>query len=176
MSCSSLNSVLNLFAGNLLVLRDGRIGFIDFGIVGRIPPATWLALQSLASAFQDSNFDLMARYKCTGFCPQLAQAQRLSHQACLVKAGPIKFSSIWEEVTRTKLTTRFVRMISSVNAAVQKANLEDITNVCRSLVTVGMTDQDVDIKVGLFSKFKCAALLSLDGSAENESSRNGGFF
>lgn len=48
-------------AGNLLVLRDGRIGFIDFGIVGRIPPATWLALQSLAAAFQDSNFDLMAR-------------------------------------------------------------------------------------------------------------------
>ena len=49
------------FAGNLLVLRDGKIGFIDFGIVGRIPPATWLALQSLATAFQDSNFDLMAR-------------------------------------------------------------------------------------------------------------------
>lgn len=51
----------DVHAGNLLVLRDGKIGFIDFGIVGRIPPATWLALQSLASAFQDSNFDLMAR-------------------------------------------------------------------------------------------------------------------
>ena len=48
------------------MLRDGRIGFIDFGIVGRIPPTTWLALQSLAAAFQDSNFDLMAR--CTAHC------------------------------------------------------------------------------------------------------------
>jgi hypothetical protein len=48
-------------AGNLLVLQDGRIGFIDFGIVGKIPPTTWLALQSLAEAFPDNNFDLMAR-------------------------------------------------------------------------------------------------------------------
>jgi len=51
----------DVHAGNLLVLRDGRIGFIDFGIVGKIPPATWMALQSLAEAFQDNNFDLMAR-------------------------------------------------------------------------------------------------------------------
>ena len=48
-------------AGNLLVLRDGRIGFIDFGIVGKIPVTTWLALESLATAFQTSNYDLMAR-------------------------------------------------------------------------------------------------------------------
>ena len=48
-------------AGNLLVLRDGRIGFIDFGIVGKIPVTTWLALESLATAFQTSNHDLMAR-------------------------------------------------------------------------------------------------------------------
>lgn len=48
-------------AGNLLVLSDGRIGFIDFGIVGKIPPATWLALESLATSVQTNDYDLMAR-------------------------------------------------------------------------------------------------------------------
>ena len=43
------------------MLKDGRIGFIDFGIVGKIPPATWLALQSLAAAVQEGDYDLMAR-------------------------------------------------------------------------------------------------------------------
>lgn len=31
----------DVHAGNLMLLRDGRIGFIDFGIVGRIRRTTW---------------------------------------------------------------------------------------------------------------------------------------
>lgn len=34
----------DVHAGNLLVLRDGRIGFIDFGIVGRISKEVWSGL------------------------------------------------------------------------------------------------------------------------------------
>jgi len=34
-------------AGNLLVLPDGRVGFLDFGIVGRISPVTWRAVEML---------------------------------------------------------------------------------------------------------------------------------
>ena len=33
----------DVHAGNLLVLSDGRVGFIDFGIVGRIKPVCVLA-------------------------------------------------------------------------------------------------------------------------------------
>ena len=40
----------DLHAGNLLVLPDGRVGFIDFGIVGRVSPATWVAVQALLKA------------------------------------------------------------------------------------------------------------------------------
>ena len=40
----------DLHAGNLLVLPDGRVGFIDFGIVGRVSPATWVAVQALLEA------------------------------------------------------------------------------------------------------------------------------
>ena len=37
-------------AGNLLVLADGRVGFIDFGIVGRISPVTFKAMESLIAS------------------------------------------------------------------------------------------------------------------------------
>lgn len=47
--------------GNLLVLPDGRVGFIDFGIVGRISPAVWGAMESLLIATSTANYDLMAR-------------------------------------------------------------------------------------------------------------------
>jgi len=40
----------DVHAGNLLVLEDGRVGFIDFGIVGRIPPTIWGALNALAAS------------------------------------------------------------------------------------------------------------------------------
>jgi len=40
----------DVHAGNLLVLQDGRVAFIDFGIVGRISPGVWTALQVLADA------------------------------------------------------------------------------------------------------------------------------
>ena len=59
----------NALAGNLLVLRDGRIGFIDFGIVGRISPATWAALTSLADSFQTKDYNLMARYNIDTYLP-----------------------------------------------------------------------------------------------------------
>ena len=40
------------FPGNLLVLPDGRVGFIDFGIVGRVSPVTWGAVEALLAATQ----------------------------------------------------------------------------------------------------------------------------
>ena len=42
----------DVHAGNLLILKDNQIGFIDFGIVGRISPKVWeglmLFMQGLA--------------------------------------------------------------------------------------------------------------------------------
>ena len=50
----------DVHAGNLLVLTDGRVGFIDFGIVGRIPPRVWDSIQNLAIGFADNNWEMMA--------------------------------------------------------------------------------------------------------------------
>eukprot|EP00873_Tetraselmis_striata_P044315 jgi/Tetstr1/464579/TSEL_009335.t1 len=51
----------DVHAGNLLVLRDGRVGFIDFGIVGRIQPTTWKAVEALMVSTAQGDFDTMAR-------------------------------------------------------------------------------------------------------------------
>ncbi|HXH04174.1 MAG TPA: AarF/UbiB family protein [Candidatus Competibacteraceae bacterium] len=51
----------DVHAGNLLALEDGRLAFIDFGIVGRIAPATWGALSALLSALSADDPAGMAR-------------------------------------------------------------------------------------------------------------------
>ncbi|MCE0759376.1 AarF/ABC1/UbiB kinase family protein [Marinobacter sp. G11] len=50
----------DVHAGNLMVLKDGRVGFIDFGIVGRIKPDTWQAVSDFISAIMVGNFDGVA--------------------------------------------------------------------------------------------------------------------
>jgi aarF domain-containing kinase len=51
----------DVHAGNLLVLRDGRVGFIDFGIVGRISDKVWNALSGLIQGAATQNFRLVAQ-------------------------------------------------------------------------------------------------------------------
>jgi predicted unusual protein kinase regulating ubiquinone biosynthesis (AarF/ABC1/UbiB family) len=43
-----------------MVLEDGRVGFIDFGIVGRIKPDTWQAVSDFISSVMVGNFEGMA--------------------------------------------------------------------------------------------------------------------
>jgi predicted unusual protein kinase regulating ubiquinone biosynthesis (AarF/ABC1/UbiB family) len=58
MFCESFHA--DLHAGNLMVLTDGRLGFIDFGIVGRINPDTWGATTDFVESLTDGNFGKMA--------------------------------------------------------------------------------------------------------------------
>ncbi len=50
----------DLHSGNLMLLKDGRVGFIDFGMVGRIKPAVWEATFSLFMAVNQQNYAQMA--------------------------------------------------------------------------------------------------------------------
>ena len=47
------------------MLKDGRVGFIDFGIVGSISPATWRALETLMTSSTASDYTTMARALAT---------------------------------------------------------------------------------------------------------------
>lgn len=51
----------DLHAGNVMMLNDGRIGFIDFGIVGRIAPDTWASLLSLIATVPTRDFTAIAK-------------------------------------------------------------------------------------------------------------------
>jgi len=50
----------DVHAGNLLVLEDGRVGFIDFGIVGRIAPRTWAAMTALLEGIETGHYRQIA--------------------------------------------------------------------------------------------------------------------
>lgn len=58
MHCRTFHA--DLHAGNLMALRDGRIGFIDFGIVGRIREETWKAMFALGEGLPKGDFKAVA--------------------------------------------------------------------------------------------------------------------
>ncbi|MFB2579093.1 MULTISPECIES: ABC1 kinase family protein [unclassified Acinetobacter] len=58
MMCKSFHA--DLHAGNLMLLEDGRIGFIDFGIVGQLKPSVWAAAIRFMDALQQVDFSAMA--------------------------------------------------------------------------------------------------------------------
>ncbi|XP_071705790.1 uncharacterized aarF domain-containing protein kinase At5g05200, chloroplastic [Rutidosis leptorrhynchoides] len=58
MACETFHA--DVHAGNLWLLRDGRIGFLDFGIVGRISPQTWGAMEAFLGSIAIEDYETMA--------------------------------------------------------------------------------------------------------------------
>lgn len=59
MQCSFFHA--DVHAGNLMVLKNGDVGFIDFGIVGRIKKSTWESLNDLMLGMGEQDYNLMAK-------------------------------------------------------------------------------------------------------------------
>ncbi|OVA17308.1 UbiB domain [Macleaya cordata] len=58
LACETFHA--DVHAGNLWLLRDGRIGFLDFGIVGRISPKTWAAMEVFLTSIASEEYEQMA--------------------------------------------------------------------------------------------------------------------
>ncbi|KAG6738633.1 hypothetical protein POTOM_058253 [Populus tomentosa] len=58
LACETFHA--DVHAGNLWLLRDGRIGFLDFGIVGRISPKTWTAMEVFLASIATEEYESMA--------------------------------------------------------------------------------------------------------------------
>ncbi len=50
----------DLHSGNMLLLADGRVGFIDFGMVGHVSPETWQAVFQLFRALDEQDYTVVA--------------------------------------------------------------------------------------------------------------------
>ena len=50
----------DLHAGNLMIMPDGRVGFIDFGIVGRISEKTRKGVMSMIQAMMTKDYQTIA--------------------------------------------------------------------------------------------------------------------
>jgi predicted unusual protein kinase regulating ubiquinone biosynthesis (AarF/ABC1/UbiB family) len=50
----------DLHSGNLMLLKNGQVGFIDFGMVGRIKPSVWEATFKLFMAVSEQEYQTMA--------------------------------------------------------------------------------------------------------------------
>lgn len=51
----------DVHSGNLLVLEDGKVGFIDFGMVGRVGEKTFKAVNELSAALAIADYEGMAK-------------------------------------------------------------------------------------------------------------------
>ncbi len=51
----------DVHAGNLMLLTDGTLGFIDFGIVGRLSPQVWQGLMLFMQGMGTENAEFMAK-------------------------------------------------------------------------------------------------------------------
>lgn len=68
------------------MLRDGRLGFIDFGIVGKISPVTFQALEAFLMSTMAADYNTMAHALITMGVTQEAVVVEV-RPVCLNKAS-----------------------------------------------------------------------------------------
>lgn len=125
--CSTFHA--DVHAGNLLVLQDGRIAFIDFGIVGQISPRTWQAVEGLSQGLVVSDYNMMAQ--------ALVRLGATSDNVDTVSfAADLK--RVVERIERLDVDVVVASSGDEVSARLQ-ADDEEVTQILLDLVAVGQS-------------------------------------
>ncbi len=100
----------DVHAGNLMALDDGRIGFLDFGIVGRFSPERRLQVTDYLLAFAIGDFEKLAKTMVAMGSidpsaidmPALSESLRQAYEPVLSnEASPAKYADIIPTILRT---------------------------------------------------------------------------
>jgi predicted unusual protein kinase regulating ubiquinone biosynthesis (AarF/ABC1/UbiB family) len=100
----------DVHAGNLMALTDGRIGFLDFGIVGRFSPERRQQVTDYLLAFAIGDFQKLANTMVAMGSidpsaidmPALSESLRLAYEPVLSNtASPAKYADIIPTILRT---------------------------------------------------------------------------
>lgn len=124
--CESFHA--DVHAGNLLILRDGRVGFIDFGIVGRVSPVTWAAVGGLADGLAAGDYRRMAA--------ALVGLGATAEDGVDVGALAGDLEALAGRLNRLDMEVVVARRGDDLSAAV-RADEEEVTRLVLDLVEVG---------------------------------------
>ena len=94
----------DVHAGNLMILEDGRIGFLDFGIVGRFSPKVFESLWMLVQGVGEKDYRMIARsligLDATGGGGQKVEEERFATELRLVFESVNSFGKVVENAAR----------------------------------------------------------------------------
>ncbi|KAL7551571.1 hypothetical protein ACHAWF_018422 [Thalassiosira exigua] len=118
----------DVHSGNLLALEDGRVGFIDFGMVGRVGEKTFKAVSELSTSMAQGDYEGMARAFCDmGATDEDVDVQKFGRDIEQVMSD---MSRVSPEVAAVN-----VGMDGTVQAAMS-FDEEEVTNVLLRIVAV----------------------------------------
>ena len=108
----------DLHPGNVLVCKDGRIGLVDFGIVGRLPEKDRLAVAEILHAFIERDYMRVAEIHIdAGYVPADTDIS-LFAQSCRAIGEPIVGMSA-KDISVGKLLTQLFKMTKTFGMETQ---------------------------------------------------------
>jgi len=117
----------DVHAGNLLLLDDGRIGFIDFGIVGRVSDKTFKAVNELSTSLALSDYRGMAQALCNmGATDDEVDIDKFGRD---IETVMKRIANVQPDITITEMTD------GSVGGSLDFDEL-DVTNLLLELVDI----------------------------------------